>query len=130
MSLKSFVCFAPMLAVLILAGCKKPVSETQYYYYESFTILKTNYNSLTSPYPETYDTLKDYRNRLRAYQVSSLGSRNVTQADIYKFLTDRGKTSGEADNTISFLDSTGNWVGVFDYVPNNTYFVIVYFEKL
>ena len=106
-------------------------TKTQYYYYEAFTISKSNFNSVSLPSTATFNAIKSYRNSLKNYSAEFLGSgTDSTQDDIYSLLTQRGMSPAEANNEISLLNSVGNNVLIFNYAYNNNYYVIMYLEKL
>jgi len=119
----------------ILTGCKEPEPEpdtqkTQYYY-EIFRISKTNYYSVSLPSTATFNTIKNYRNQLKNYSVEFISSgTDATQDDIYSLITQRGMSPTEANQEISFLNSIGNDLFYFQYIPDSNYYIILYLEKI
>jgi hypothetical protein len=118
---------------LFLNSCDdvtKTETETQYYY-EIFRLTKTNFNSVPLPSTLTFNAIKSYRNSLKNYSVEFIGSgTDATQNDIYSLLTQRGMTPSETNDEISLLNSVGNNVLIFEYAYSDSYYVIIYVEKL
>jgi len=74
--------------------------------------------------------IKNYYTKLKTYQITLLDSgSDATQDYIYTFLVSNGNTKKQANDYISFLNSTGNSVFYGEYVNNSNYNVVIYFEK-
>jgi hypothetical protein len=108
-----------------------PITNRQYYYYDFFTISKTDYDSITESTANTFDAVKSYKDELKSIIVETVVSGyDTTQQDLYGFLIDRGSSASEANGAISFLNSVGNNIVVFNHADDNTLYVIGYVEKL
>ena len=119
-----------MIIGLFLNSCDDGTKE-QYYYYEGFTITKTNFNSVPFPSSATFNAIKNYRNSLKNYMVDFLESgTDATENDIYSLLTLSGMTPSEANAEIKLLKNVGNNVGIFTHAYNINLYVIIYVEKL
>jgi hypothetical protein len=118
---------------ILLTGCDTPTSESnrQYYYYDFFTISRTDYESITEPTTNTFDSVKSYRDELISKKIEPLFSgSDATQQDLYDFMVARGASASEANGLIDFLNTVGNNVVVFQHATDNNLRVIGYVERL
>jgi hypothetical protein len=112
---------------------KKDMIETitQYYYYEMFTIPKTEYNAISFPAEWTLESTNDYRIRLRSSGSKLLNSTaTASENDIFTLFTNSGYTPSETDGIISQINSIGNIIFFGEYGEDNNLMHIAYFEKL
>ncbi|MDR1868021.1 MAG: hypothetical protein LBQ77_07130 [Treponema sp.] len=116
---------------VMVTGCKEEPTP-QYYYYESFRVSITNFNSVDKSNRETFDAIKNVRNQLNQYSVEFMGSdTGIVQADIYTLLTQHGSTPSDANTRISDLNRIGNAIAAFTYVyDRDNYYIIFYVEKI
>ncbi|MDR1319426.1 MAG: hypothetical protein LBJ90_07355 [Treponema sp.] len=126
------LCFVSLIVVSIfLNSCDDPVSSTQYYYYEFFTVTKAYYTSVPEPTTDSFSAMESYKEQLRSHQAEFLDSgHDATQKDIYDLMTSTGFSASETNGAIEFLNSIGNNVLIFEYKLSNNYYVILYLEKL
>jgi hypothetical protein len=104
---------------------------TQYYYYEMFTIPKTEYNSISFPAERTWDSINDYRIRLRSAGAKLLNSTaTASENDIFTLFTNSGYTPGETNGILSEINSIGNMIFLGEYGEDNNLMHIAYLEKL
>jgi cbb3-type cytochrome oxidase subunit 3 len=112
---------------------KKDTIETitQYYYYEMFTIPKTEYNAISFPAEWTLDSTNDYRIRLRSSGSKLLNSTaTASENDIFTLFTNSGYTPDETDGILSQINSIGNIIFFGEYGEDHDLMHIAYFEKL
>jgi len=120
-----------IIAGLFLTGCSD--SDTQHYYYEAFSITKSNYNSISYPNFQniSFETMKDYRDKLRNKMSEFLGSgTDATEDEIFELLTSRGCSAHDANIILDFLNSNGNFVIDFNHAYDSNLYIILYLEKL
>jgi hypothetical protein len=128
---KKFLTAVLVISILfgtILTGCEEP-KELQYYYYELFTISKTDYDSVSVPSTVTFNSIKTYRDQLRSHSELIESGTDLTQDALYTFITDRGMSPTDANNLISSLNSVGNRVITFYHAQDTDSYVILYIEK-
>jgi len=117
---------------LLFSGCDLDGSKD--YYYDFFVISIANYNLVSEPAePYTFDSIKQYRDDLKAYKKSSdlNGSgADATRSDVFGLLRDGGYSSSEANDLIAGINSLGNGLIVFELKNNYIDYLIAYFEKL
>ena len=125
-----FLIFA-LIPVLSFIGCDNTTSsspsKTQFYYYEVFTVSKSNFNSVPMP-SNNFGSIKNCRDKLWSYKITLLDSGSgVTHDVIFRFLINSGFTSQEARESISNLNSVGNVIYFGEYNQNQN--IIFYFEQ-
>jgi hypothetical protein len=117
---------------IFLIGCENSTSpETQYYYYESFTMTIADFKTVNPPVSYSFNATKNYKEALKAMKVENMGSgTDATRSDIYKLLTDAQYSSSEANETIAAINSGGNAVIAFYFISDSSLYAILYLEKL
>lgn len=119
--------------VFLITGCETSTdsgTNTQHYYYEAFTISITDYYSVPQP-ANNFNSIKNWRNQLRIHIVEFLESgANLTQSELYDYLTQRGVTPSDANREISFLNSIGNNYYAGPYIPDSNLAIFIYIEKI
>ena len=131
--------FAAVCAVLVLmlgvfTSCDDGSSDPQFYYYEMGRVTMANYNAIKAAAPGPYYSFNEIvqiRNALRAKTIDNFASgTDLTEADMYPFLTTHGVTPSEANAAIAALKTRGNIIMGFTYAYDPTNYAIwVYVQR-
>jgi hypothetical protein len=119
------------IVVLTLAFSACDDTSSTQYYYESFRVLKSNFDSVDSSSMDTLDSIKNYRDRLKPHLLAgSMKSGTNSQTDTYQYLGSLGMTAGMMNKSVSLANTVGNSIAWFGYKYASDYYVIVYIERL
>jgi len=125
---------AMIFAGFFLNSCAttEPERRTQYYSQEWFRISIENFYSVLERTEDTFEAVLAYIEHLKRYAAEHLlEGTGITEADIYEFLVQHAGFSQEViDASISFLRLMGNGYFIFEYLPDNNYYLIFYIERL
>lgn len=129
-----------VLAAICFSGCADKEDEDdkkeQTYYMENTTISRTDFENVTSRYKNlsnysaTYSQIKELRASLRKYYpISSESKSGIKKSELYKFLTESGRSSSEVNELIEIINDRGNAIWTFYSELSEDYYVWVYIEK-
>jgi len=124
---------AIIFAGLFLSSCATaPETRTQYYSFEWFRISIENFNSVPDRTENTFEAVLAYIEHLRRYSAGHLlDGTDITENDLREFLAQTLGLSQEfIDANISYLRSLGNVFFIFEYLPDNNYLVIMYYQRM
>ena len=129
-----------VLAAICFSGCADKEDEDdkkeQTYYLEYTTISRTDFENVTSRYENlsnysaTYSQIKELRASLRKYYpISSESKSGIKKSELYKVLTESGRSSSEVNELIDIINDRGNAILTFYSELSEDYYVWVYIEK-
>lgn len=122
---------AVIFAGLVMASCAtdKPGERPRHYTYMLFRISAKDYNSVAAPRGSDFAAFWAYKESLLVYAVERPGSGMVVSGDdLYRLLLQQGFS--DAGAKIARLNSVGNNFVVFEFAPDSSYYVVMYFEKI
>ena len=121
---------------MTVVGCDNDTTDDEKtYYYEAFVITMAQYKSFmstTTPgYTYTNSQIKGFRQTLRNFNGTFVGSgTGVTESELRDLFIQRGMSPSEYTELKNSLDSVGNLIMFFEYIPSpSTQKAWMYFEK-
>jgi hypothetical protein len=105
------------------------------YYYEAYLITMAQYNTFSSSVPNglnyTFSQIQGFRQTLRTYNGTFVESNSgVSESELKTFANQHGIGGSEYTQLKNSLDSVGNLILFFTYVPSpSSYMGWMYVEK-